>query len=84
MHFLKRPVHVVEESIGMATNYRGWFANNQMKIFFSHNDRKDKVSGPTEKDEKDEKKEGEKELIFLKVSPDPAAGRFALEFASSR
>ena len=36
------------------------------------------------REEKDEKKEGEKELIFLKVSPDPAAGRFALEFASSR
>jgi len=41
-----------------------------MKIFFSHNDRKDKVSGAIRKREvKDEKKEGEKELIFLKVWP---------------
>ena len=66
MHFLKRPVHVVEESIGMATNYRGWFANNQMKIFFSHNDRKDKVSGPTEKGRKRREKGGRKGAHFSK------------------
>ena len=38
-----------------------------MKIFFSHNDRKDKVSGATEREEKDEKKEGEKEIMFLNI-----------------
>jgi len=38
-----------------------------MKIFFSHNDRKDSQwSYLRKRDEKDEKKEAEKELIFLK------------------
>ena len=62
---------VVEESIGINKNTEDDLQNYQMKIFILHNDRQDKASGAIirKRQEKDEKKEGGKELIFLKVWP---------------
>jgi len=55
-----------------------------MKIFFSRNDRKDKVGGATEKGRTRREKGGRKGAHFSKSFACSAAGRFALEFASSR